>query len=93
MLRGETVLKLEDVGTKLTSAGTTEPIRTDSFNYALALDHTFYRPYRLWPTGLSVTFQFFQSVVLDYESSYINGATSTQTDPVKLDEVENTLTL
>ena len=93
VLRGETVLRLEDAGAKLSAAGTAEPIRTDSFNYALALDHTFYRPYRLWPTGLSVTFQFFQSVVLDYENSYINGATSTQTDPVELDEVDNTLTL
>jgi len=92
VLRGESVLRLEDVGTRITDMGA-DPIRTDNFNYALALDHTFYRPYRLWPTGLSVTFQFFQSIILDYEHDYINGALSTQMDPVKVDEVENMLTM
>jgi hypothetical protein len=92
VLRGESVVKLEDVGSRIGSMGP-EPIRTDSFNYALALDHTFYRPYCLWPSGLSVTFQFFQTIVLDYEDDYINGILSTQADPVKLDEVDNTLTV
>ncbi|KPJ61327.1 MAG: hypothetical protein AMJ42_01200 [Deltaproteobacteria bacterium DG_8] len=92
VLRGESVLRLEDVGSRMTKMGA-EPIRTDNFNYALAIDHTFYRPYRLWPSGLSVTFQFFQSIILDYEHDYINGALSTQIDPVEIDEVENMLTL
>ena len=89
VLRGESVLNLEDVGTRMGP----EPIRTDSFNYALAIDHTFYRPYCLWPSGLFVTFQFFQTIVLDYEHDYINGALSTQIDPVEIDEVDNSLTV
>ena len=92
VLRGETVLRLEDVGTRLTDTGSA-PIRTDNFNYALALDHTFYRPYSLWPTGLSVTLQFFQSIILDYEHDYISGVLSTLVDPVEVDEVENMFTV
>jgi len=88
VIRFESVFKLEDVGTRMTDVGS-QPIRTDSFNYAIAIDHTFYRPYRLWGTGLSFTFQFFQSIILDYEHDYISGALSTPTDAVKVDEVEN----
>jgi hypothetical protein len=71
VLRGETVLNLGDLQPALNFArgGLPETVRSDNWNYALALDKTFWRPYRLWPSGLSCTFQLFQSHILDYEHS------------------------
>lgn len=93
VLRFESVVNLGDIGSALNydnplGIGSPETVRTDTFNYVLALDKTFYRPRFLWANGLTCMFHIYQGYILDYEDSkkkrhYITGQTGAHVDEVE----------
>lgn len=90
VIRFESVLNLKDIGSAINygKGGLPETVRTDTFNYCLALDKTFWKPRFLWPSGLTCMFHIFQTYILDYEDSkrkrhYLVGQTNAHADEVE----------
>jgi hypothetical protein len=93
VIRFEGVVNLDDIASAMNydnplGAGTPETVRSNNFQYVLALDKTFYGMRTLFPSGLTCMFHIYQTYLLDYEHDhkkrhFLVGQTNADADEVE----------